>query len=123
MNASGSERGSREAFTPEYNRDSLKRGRKARSYMSWSVHATGTPAEVRGKLNEQFKGPLAEKPAGLADDGERETVQNAQDFIEQVLGTYAPDKAVSVDANGSMGFNDWLKKTGPYQNVYLKIAS
>jgi hypothetical protein len=53
--------------------------------MSWSVSASGTPAEVRGHLSEQFKGPLAEKPAGLSDNGERETVKLVHEVIEQVL--------------------------------------
>lgn len=41
--------------------------------MSWSVSANGKIADVRGQLSEQFKGPLAEKPAGLSNDGERVT--------------------------------------------------
>ena len=94
---------------------------KKREIMSWSVNATGTPAEVRGQLSEQFKGPLAEKPAGLSDDGERETVRRIHETIEQVLATFGPDKKVSVSANGSMGFENWETTTGAYQNVNLTI--
>jgi len=89
--------------------------------MSWSVNATGTPSEVRGQLSEQFKAPLAEKPAGLSDDGERETVQRIHETIEQVLTTFDLDKKVSVSANGHMGFENWDTKAGAYQNVSLTI--
>jgi hypothetical protein len=90
--------------------------------MSWSVSASGTPSEVRGRLSEQFKGPLAEKPAGLSDDGERETVQRIAETIEQCLGTFGPENQVSVSANGHMGFADWDKKTGGYQTVNISIT-
>lgn len=90
--------------------------------MSWSVSASGTPSEVRGRLSEQFKGPLAEKPAGLSDDGERETVQRIAETIEQCLGTFGPENQVSVSAYGHMGFADWDKKTGGYQTVNISIT-
>lgn len=90
--------------------------------MSWSVNATGTPAEVRGQISEQFKGPLAEKPAGLADDGERESVKLVHELIEQVLATFDTEKRVSVHANGHTGYADWDAKTGAYQNVKLTIT-
>lgn len=90
--------------------------------MSWSVNATGTPAEARGQLSEQFKGPLAEKPAGLADDGERESVKLVHGLIEQVLATFDPEKRVSVYANGHIGFADWDAKTGAYQNMNFTIT-
>lgn len=67
--------------------------------MSWSVSASGKPSEVRGQLSEQFKGPLAEKPAGLSDDGERETVQKVHELLE-----------------------DWDKKTGCYQSVNVAVS-
>ena len=89
--------------------------------MSWSVNATGTPAEVRGQLSEQFKGPLAEKPAGLSDDGERETVQRVHETIEQVLATFDIEQKVTVSAGGHMGFQNWDTKAGAYQNVSLSI--
>lgn len=90
--------------------------------MSWSVNATGTPAEARGQLSEQFKGPLAEKPAGLSDDGERESVKLVHELIEQVLATFDTEKTVSVRANGHMGYTNWDAKTGAYQNVNLTIT-
>ena len=89
--------------------------------MSWSVSASGTPAEVRGQLSEQFKQPLAEKPAGLSDDGERQTVQQTHELIEQVLSTFDPEHAVTVAVVGHMGFGDWQTKAGAYQNVTLSI--
>lgn len=89
--------------------------------MSWGVSASGTPAETKGQLSEQFKGPLADKPAGLSDDGERETVSRIQDMIEQCLGTFGPEQKVSVSAYGHMGFQDWDKKKGGWQNVSLTI--
>jgi hypothetical protein len=90
--------------------------------MSWSVSSTGTPAEVRGELSQQFKGPLAEGPAGLADAGERQTVQQTSDLIEQILSTFDPAQRVTVAAHGHMGFGNWDEKTGCYQNVNLSIA-
>ncbi len=90
--------------------------------MSWSVSASGTHSEGRWRLSEQFKGPLAEKPAGLFDDGERETVQRIAETIEQCLGTFGPENKVSVSANGHMGFADWDKKTGGYQTVNISIT-
>lgn len=89
--------------------------------MSWSVSATGTPAEVRGRLNEQFKGPLAEKPAGLNDDGERRTVEMLRDSIDQCLATFDPAGSVAVSAYGHMGFSDWDTKAGANQSVSVSI--
>jgi hypothetical protein len=90
--------------------------------MSWSVNASGTPAEVRGQLSQNFKGPLAEKPAGLSDDGERETVQRVHELLEQVLSTFGPEKALKVSACGHMGFNNYDTKEGAYQSVSLTIS-
>lgn len=90
--------------------------------MSWGVNANGTPAEVRGQLSEQFKGPLAEKPAGLFDDGERETVRRIHETLEQIISTFGPEQTLSVSASGHMGFNDWNARAGAYQNVTLSIA-
>jgi hypothetical protein len=91
--------------------------------MSWSVSASGTPSEVRGQLSEQFKGPLAEKPAGLSDDGERETVQRVHETIEQVLSTFGPERTLTVSACGHMGWQNWDEKSGAYQSVSLSIQA
>ena len=90
--------------------------------MSWSVSGSGTPAEVRGQLSEQFKYPLADKPSGLSDDGERETVKQVADLCEQILATFDPNNQVAISANGHMGFADWDKKTGCYQSVNLTVT-
>jgi hypothetical protein len=79
--------------------------------MSWSVSASGTPSEVRGRLSEQFKGPLAEKPAGLSDDGERDTVQRIADMIEQCLGTFDHEKHVAVITDSRSGSCRWWAGT------------
>ncbi len=89
--------------------------------MSWSVSANGTVEEVRGKLSEQFKGPLAEKPAGLYDDGERRTVEMVRDMIDQCLATFGPGKTVKVTANGTMAYDDWEAKGGKSQTVNISI--
>jgi len=89
--------------------------------MSWSVNASGKIADVRGQLSEQFKGPLAEKPAGLYDDGERKTVEMIRDSVDQCLSTFGPDKTVSVIAFGHMGFADYETKKGGYQEVTVSI--
>ncbi len=89
--------------------------------MSWSVNAKGTPAEVKAALEVSFSGPLAAKPAGLSDDGERETVRRIHETIVQCLETFAPEKTVSVSANGHIGFENWDTKTGAAQNVSLTI--
>ena len=85
--------------------------------MSWSVNAGGSVADVRGQLSEQFKGPLADKPAGLNDDGERKTVEMVRDSIEQCLSTFGLEKTVTVSAYGHMGFADYETKAGAYQEV------
>jgi hypothetical protein len=90
--------------------------------MSWSVSANGTPAEVSDQLSEQFKQPLAEAPAGLSDAGERQTVQQVSDLLEQIVTTFDPETRVVVTANGHMGFNDWTGRTGPYQSVTLTVT-
>jgi len=90
--------------------------------MSWNVSSSGTPAEVRGRLSEQFKGPLAEKPAGLSDDGERQSVQLVSELIEQILSTIDPERPVTVSAHGHMGFVDWDTKTGAFQNVSMSVT-
>lgn len=89
--------------------------------MSWSVNANGNIADVRGKLSEQFKGPLAEKPAGLWDDGERKTVEMVRDSIDQCLSTFGADKTVNVSAFGHMGFKNYETKDGGYQEVTVSI--
>lgn len=90
--------------------------------MSWSVSAVGTPAEVRGHLSEQFKYPLADKPAGIDDEGERETVKQTSDLIEQILSTFDPEVRVAISASGHMAFSDWNTKKGAYQSVNLTIT-
>ena len=90
--------------------------------MSWSVNASGTPSEVRGTLSEQFKAPLADKPAGLSNDGERQSVQLVHELIEQVLSTFDPEIKVGVSASGHMGFGNWETKAGAYQYVNLSIS-
>jgi hypothetical protein len=90
--------------------------------MSWSVSGTGTPAEVRGQLSEQFKYPLAEGTAGLADAGEKQTVQQVFDLCEQILSTFDPEKQVTISAAGHMGFSDWDTKAGAYQQVNIAVT-
>ena len=89
--------------------------------MSWSVSATGKPAEAKAKLDEQFVYPLADVPAGLADEGEKETVRLVSALITQCLETFAPEKLVKVSAAGHMGFKDWTTKEGKFQAVSLSI--
>ena len=89
--------------------------------MSWSVNASGRIADVRGKLSEPFTGPLAEKPAGLADDGERKTVEMIRDSVDQCLSTFGADKNVNVSAFGHMGFANYETKEGGYQEVTVSI--
>jgi hypothetical protein len=89
--------------------------------MSWSVSASGTPAEVRGLLSEQFKYPLAEKPAGLNDDGERETVQKVHELLEQVLITFADDQKLTVSAYGHIVYKNY-PEVAAGQNVSITIG-
>lgn len=89
--------------------------------MSWSVSAKGIPAEVQAELTRQFSYPLADAPAGLSDEGERETVRRIADTISQCLGTFDPAKTVAVSANGHMGFDSWDTKTGTVQTVAVSI--
>ncbi len=89
--------------------------------MSWSVSAKGTIAEVTVELDRQFAYPLADAPAGLTDEGERETVQRVRETISQCLETFDPEKTVAVSANGHMGFDNWDTKTGVSQTVSVSI--
>jgi hypothetical protein len=89
--------------------------------MSWSVSAKGPIAEVKTEIERQFEFPLAQPPAGLTDEGERDTVRLIRDMISQCLGTFATEKIVSVSANGHMGFDSWDKKTGASQTVSVSI--
>ena len=84
--------------------------------MSWSVSASGQAAKAAEQLEQQFE------RIKMNDEGEQETVQHVRKLVAQTLATIEPDKLISVAASGSMGFNDWQKKTGPYQSVDLKIA-
>ena len=89
--------------------------------MSWSVSAKGKIADVKSGLDGQFQAPLAEKPGGLTDDGERETVQRVRDTIFRCLDTFDPEKIVMVIAHGHMAFDAWDTKTGPEQTVFVSI--
>lgn len=90
--------------------------------MSWSVSAKGTIAEVNASLDDQFNYPLADPPAGLADEGERETVRRIRETIKQCLETFGPERTVSVAANGHIAFEDYEKKTGARQTVSVTIT-
>jgi hypothetical protein len=89
--------------------------------MSWSVSTTGKPGDVKTELARQFAFPLADPPAGLADDGERETVKRISETIAQCLDTFDQEKTVTVSANGHMGFANWDTKAGAYQQVSISI--
>ena len=89
--------------------------------MSWSVSASGTIADVVAELERQFAYPLADPPAGLADEGERETVRKISETITQCLGTFDPERRVKVSANGHIGFENWDTKAGANQTVNLSI--
>ena len=89
--------------------------------MSWSVSATGKPADVKMEMQRQFAFPLNHPPKGLSDVGERETVENVYRLIEQTLDTFDPEREVAVSASGHIGFKDYATKAGPYQQVNLSI--
>jgi 1-aminocyclopropane-1-carboxylate deaminase/D-cysteine desulfhydrase-like pyridoxal-dependent ACC family enzyme len=89
--------------------------------MSWSVTASGKIAEVKAELDRQFQFPLAKPPAGLSDEGERQTVRLISEMIAQCLDTFDPDKTVAVTANGHMDFQNWGRKAGACQTVSVAI--
>ncbi len=89
--------------------------------MSWSVNAAGKIEDVQAELEKQFSYPLADGNAGLADEGEKETVRLVAGMIKQCLGTFSQDRTVSVSAFGHMGFTKWETKEGGYQNVNVAI--
>ncbi len=89
--------------------------------MSWSVSAKGIPQQVQEQLNAQFTYPLAPKPAGLVDDGERETVGRMASLIKQVLTTFDPKTEVTVSANGHMAVGNIETGEGRRQEVNLFI--
>jgi hypothetical protein len=90
--------------------------------MSWSVSASGAPEQVKTLLDQQFAYPLADAPAGLPDENEKETVRRVQGAIYQCLETFGPEKTVSVSAYGHMGYADYNTKEGAYQNVSVTIT-
>ena len=90
--------------------------------MSWSISASGKVDDVVELIAGQFAAPLAEPPGGLTDEGERETVKMVSDLVDQCLGTFGKDRLVRVSANGHMGYNDWEKKDGAYQEVRVEIG-
>lgn len=83
--------------------------------MSWSVSGSGTPSEVRGQLSAQFKSPLADGTAGLANADEKQTVQMVFDLCEYILTTFDPIGKVQITASGHM-------VVGSYQEVSLKVT-
>jgi hypothetical protein len=89
--------------------------------MSWSVNASGKIADVVAALDQQFGSPLADPPAGLSDEGERETVRRIRETITQCLETFDPESNVIVSAYGHMGFDNWDTKAGARQEVTLSI--
>jgi len=93
----------------------------------WNVNVAGSIPDVRVKLDKAFRGPasadgpagpLAARPAGLTNDGERETVRLVAGVIDQCLATFDPALPVVVEANGSLGRN---VKGGAFQQVNLSI--
>jgi hypothetical protein len=91
--------------------------------MSWSAYASGKPSEVRGQLSEQFKAPLAEKPAGLFDEGERQTVRLIADLLEQISTTIDSEGTMDVKAFGHMGSMGNEDRSGCYQVVNIVVDS
>jgi hypothetical protein len=89
--------------------------------MSWSVSASGKIADVKAELTRQFSYPLADAPAGISDEGEKETVRRVSGTIDQCLDTFDPEAEVIVTASGHMGFDSWDTKAGAYQNVLMSI--
>ncbi len=89
--------------------------------MSWSVTASGKIATVQTELARQFAWPLADGPAGLPDESEKETVRQVAGMIDQCLGTFDPENTVTVSAHGYIGFAEWATRTGAYQIVGLSI--
>ena len=90
--------------------------------MSWSVSASGKITDVLAELDRQFAHPLAEAPAGIPDEGEKETVRQVAAMIKQCLGTFDPGRSVNVSACGHMGFSDWDAKAHAFQNVQVSIT-
>ena len=89
--------------------------------MSWGVNAIGKIEDVKTELDRQFASPLADAPAGLADEGERETVRRVRETITQCLETFGAERTVTVTASGHMGFENWDTKAGAYQEVNVSI--
>ncbi len=62
--------------------------------MSWSVSTRGSVPDVKAELERQFAYPLADRPAGLDDEGERETVRRVKETIGQCLDTFGAERNV-----------------------------
>ena len=83
--------------------------------MSWSVSGTGPAQTVAPQIEKQIAA------VNLNDAGEMETVKLVGGLISQALGTFDPEKPVSVQASGSMGYKDWSAKTGPFQSFKIEV--
>ncbi len=81
--------------------------------MSWSVSASGKPADVKAELDRQF--------TRSRDVSERETVRCVAATISQCIDTFDPERSVTVYAYGHMGFADWETKAGAFQEVNVSI--
>jgi hypothetical protein len=85
--------------------------------MSWSVNGTGPVQAVAAQIEKQISS------IALSDVGEMETVKLVGGLLKQALGTFDPEKIVSVQAAGSMGYKDWVTKSGAYQQFDIKVTA
>ncbi len=83
--------------------------------MSWSISSTGKAAAVAAQIATQVAS------IKLTDAGEMQTVGHVGALLAQSLGTFDPERLVSVSANGLMSFADWATKVGPYQQFNIKV--
>ena len=83
--------------------------------MSWSLSGTGPAAQLLPQIAKQVAA------VNLNDPGEMESVRLVGELLAQTLGTFDPDKPVSVQASGSMGYKDWQAKTGPFQSYKIEV--
>lgn len=87
--------------------------------MSWNISTKGTTTDVRHELDRQFGYLLGCEPHVLKDKGERETVHHVRQTLAHILGTFGPEKTVSVSANGHSTFVQYE----PIQTVNISIQS
>ncbi len=82
--------------------------------MSWSVSAVGRPDAVRKDIRAQFERNNCSEP-------ERSIAHAVGAAIDVALDAEGSETVVKVYASGSLGYKDYTKQTGIYNNISVTV--